>query len=112
MITPPVVDLQIPQENMLIEFYPLLYEKVFHYTSGNNLHSILTDGHLEPVKDGVEKTSAHSHESMGKLLNAVCLFDLRSKPRDQIEKIRGWYNFLEPRFNDNTLVYCLLILFH
>lgn len=105
---PEIVELQIIQENMYAEFYPLLREKVFHFTSGKNLNSILMDGHLIPIKDGVEKTSAHSHESMGKLLNAVCLFDLRSKSIDQIEKIRGWYNFLMPRFEENILVYCIV----
>lgn len=103
-----IINLQISQENMYAEFYPLLCEKVFHYTSGKNLNSILTDGHIFPNKDGIEKTSAHSHESMGKFLNAVYLFDLRSKPIDQIEKIRGWYNFLMPRFDDNILVYCVV----
>jgi hypothetical protein len=103
-----IIDLKVNIKNVYEEIYPLLEEKVFHYTSGSNIDKIMKDGLIHPNKLGIPKTSEHSHESMGKLLNAVCLFDLRNKPKDQIEKIRGWYNFLLPRFEENVLGYCVL----
>jgi hypothetical protein len=103
-----IIEYNLRPEDMLEEFYPKLKDKVFHYTSGTNLKSILEQNFIFPIKNDVQSTSAHSHESMGRYLNAVCLFDLRNKPTDQIEKIRGWYNFLEPRFKDNTLVYFII----
>lgn len=103
-----IIELNFKLEEMYEQFYPKLEEQVFHYTSGINLNSILEQGSILPDKEGVRKTSAHSHESMGHFLKAVCLFDLRSKPIDQIEKIRGWYNFLEPRLDENILVYLIM----
>ena len=103
-----IVELNLKPEEMYEIFYPKLEEQVFHYTSGINSLSILEQGFIYPVKEDVGSTSAHSHESMGRYLNSVCLFDLRNKPKNEIEKIRGWYNFLEPRFSDNTLVYFVL----
>lgn len=103
-----IIELSLTKEQMLEEFYPKLGKQVFHYTSGDNLNQILNDNNIFPFKEGIQKTSAHSHESMGRLLNAVSLFDLRFESNENIEKIRGWYNFLEPRFEGKTLVYLIL----
>lgn len=103
-----IVDLEIKQSEMYNTFYPRISDKVFHYTSGENLISILKDKQITTVQASANRTSVHSHESMGRALDGVCLFDLREKPIEQIEKIRGWYNFLAPRFEDNTLVFLVV----
>lgn len=107
-----IVELSLTKEQMLEEFYPKIEKQVFHYTSGDNLNQILNENYIFPFKEGVQKTSAHSHESMGRFLNAVCLFDLRFESNENIEKIRGWYNFLAPRFEGTTLVYLVLSTEH
>ncbi|OUR96805.1 hypothetical protein A9Q84_10720 [Halobacteriovorax marinus] len=107
-----VIELNLKLDEMYEEFYPKLKEQVFHYTSGSNLDSILNEGFIHPIKENVRRTSAHSHESMGRFLNAVCLFDLRFESFDNIEKIRDWYNFLSRRFEDKTLVYLVVSPLH
>ncbi|OIQ20695.1 MAG: hypothetical protein BM556_01785 [Bacteriovorax sp. MedPE-SWde] len=84
-----IIELSLTKEQMLEEFYPKIEKQVFHYTSGDNLNHILNENYIFPFKEGVQKTSTHSHESMGRLLNAVCLFDLRFDSKENIEKIRG-----------------------
>lgn len=103
-----IVDLEIQKSEMYEDFYPKIMGKVFHYTSGINFLSILKDKRVDPIKSSGKRTSVHSHESMGRALKGVCLFDLREKPKNQIEKIRGWYNFLAPRFEDDTLVFLVI----
>lgn len=103
-----IIEFNLPLEKIYDDFYPKLDGQVFHYTSGANLISILKSHSIVPVAENVQCTSIHSHESMGRYLGAVCLFDLRNKPTEQIEKIRGWYNFLAPRFEDSSLVYFVL----
>ncbi len=75
-----MIELSLKLEDMYEIFYPKLKNKFFHYTSGENLNSILANGFVFPKKEGIKKTSVHSNESMGRFLNAVCLFDLRGKP--------------------------------
>jgi len=103
-----IIELEFKLEEMYEKFYPKLNKQVFHYTSGINFDSILEEKYVHPIKDNAQRTSAHSHESMGRHLGAVCLFDLRFESNENIEKIRGWYNFLAPRFEDKTLVYLIL----
>ena len=103
-----IIELSYSKNEMYEKFFPKIKDQVFHFTSGKNLASILIDNEIKPNKEDVIKTSAHSQNSLSKFLNAVSLFDLRDKEIEVIEEVRSMYNFLAPRFRDDTLVYLIM----
>jgi hypothetical protein len=87
-------------------FYPLIRNSVFHFTSDKKLNSIIDSDGIFPsgYSSEIYTTSIYSNKSMGKALAAVCLFDLRNKTDEQIAPGQSFYNFLQGKVG-SRLVY-------
>ncbi len=96
------------REEMEETFYPKIKNQVFHFTSMEKYLSIKSKGAILPSStQNLKTTSLHSHESVGSILEAVCLFDLRNKTEKQIAPGKSFYDFLEISDKKSHLVYLL-----
>lgn len=102
-----LVELTISAGNLEQEVGPPLHNQVFHFTSGSKFKKIQNFQSIIPNSGTPSNSSIHSDESVGKHLNAVCLFDLRNKTSEQIAPGKSYYDYLEPRFGD-SLVFLIL----
>lgn len=100
--------LWIRQEDLKSDLLPILTGKLFHLTSLSAWIAIQISGAVTPNRNGEFKaTSTQSHKSVGKHLDAVCLFDLRDKTTKQIAHGLSLYDFLSP-WRDEPNYYLIL----
>ncbi len=72
---PQLIAFQLQSNELESTIGALLSDRVFHFTSGEKLKSILQSECILPNPGSLSKTSIHSDQSVGKHLSAVCLFD-------------------------------------
>ncbi len=79
---------------------PKLLGRVFHFTTSSGWAQIQSCGYIETNETGKYRgTSIHSHESMGRHLGAVCLFDLsKCSQEDLLRKDWILYDYFERRW--------------
>lgn len=87
--------MKVRHENLKSELLTKLNNKVFHFTNLEVWKQIKASGSIIPNQSQIFKTtSTQSHKSLGHHLNAICLFDLREKTKDQINQGIYLYDFL------------------
>ena len=96
-------------ETLESQLLPLLRERVFHVTSLSRFQAIKKNGYINSNHDGsLGDTFAQSKISLGRSKGWVCLFDLRNKTTDSIQRGLECLYFLAPHQLGNNIAFLLL----
>jgi len=88
---------------------PLLKEKVFHVTSSEAYQAMVGDGMIKSnINSCYKYTFPQSEVSYGVKRGYICLFDLRNKSDDVVEKALMKFYFLKPFHYQNVSVFLIL----
>ncbi len=100
----------VKEEDLENRILPILREKVFHVTSLERYQRICLGGAILTNKDGcLGSTFPQSNHCLGRSINSVCLFDLRTPlSEDAIKWGLDCYYFLGPRPLGNEIVFLFL----
>lgn len=109
MHSPEIISLQMTEAEALEEFLPTLLGRVFHFTKEDCWHRIAESGFVDTNQSGkLQPNSVHSHESLGRRLGAVCLFDLRGQDESIFSRDRILYDYLSRRWKKSPS--CFLVV--
>ena len=104
-----IINKRLGVEEFTNDFYRLIRNEVFHFTSREKLSQILdSEAILTSSNPELKRTSIYSEESVGKYLDAVCLFDLRGKSDEQVAPGKSYYDFLPLESSRKGLAYCVI----
>lgn len=99
----------VKEEVLKDRVLPLLREQVFHVTSLERYSQICISGAILTNRNGLlGSTSAQSKGCLGRHINAVCLFDLRSQSEDAVQWGLDCYYFLGRPQHGNEIVFLFL----
>lgn len=101
--------LTLTTENISKVFLPKLLGRVFHFTTSIGWKHIQTCRYIDSNKSGKHgNTSIHSKESLGRHLGAVCLFDLRGKGEEVLDKNLIFYDYFNRRWGPEPSYFLFL----
>jgi hypothetical protein len=109
MLTPfQIPEVEVQEERLIDEVLPKLLGKIFHITSASGLNGIIQEGAILPnADDQFPSTYGQSRNSVGRHINAVCLFDLRDISSEDLQWTLDCFS-LGPHSLGDTVVFLFL----